>query len=61
GCTSAQLALAWCNAVDGVTSTIIGATSVAQLQENIAAFELPYEGQLSSDVADALKLHALPF
>ena len=36
----AQLALAWCNQVDGVTSTIIGATNLQQLEENIQAFNL---------------------
>lgn len=36
--TPSQLALAWCDQVDGVTSTIIGATTMAQLDENIKAF-----------------------
>ncbi|WP_100658768.1 aldo/keto reductase [Alteromonas flava] len=40
GMTPSQMALAWCRQVDGVTSTIIGATTEAQLQENIAAFSL---------------------
>ena len=38
GMTPSQLALAWCDQVDGVTSTIIGATTMAQLDENIQAF-----------------------
>ena len=37
--TPAQLALAWCRQVPGVTSTIIGATSLTQLEENLEAFE----------------------
>ncbi|MBN7820980.1 aldo/keto reductase [Bowmanella yangjiangensis] len=37
--TPCQLALAWVNQVDGVTSTIIGATSMVQLKEDIGAFE----------------------
>lgn len=36
----AQLALAWVNHVPGVTSTIIGATSITQLKEDIDAFSL---------------------
>ncbi|KAG8464463.1 hypothetical protein KFE25_003526 [Diacronema lutheri] len=39
--TPAQLALLWAAGRDYVGSVIIGATSVAQLEENIAAFELP--------------------
>ncbi|MCY7296284.1 aldo/keto reductase [Alteromonas sp. a30] len=40
GMSSATLSLAWVNQVQGVTSTIIGATSLAQLQANLAAFEI---------------------
>jgi len=36
--TPSQLALAWCAQVDGVTSTIIGATSIDQLEEDINDF-----------------------
>ncbi|CAM2785329.1 aldo/keto reductase [Vibrio rarus] len=45
GITPAQLALAWCNQVQGVTSTIIGATHLHQLQENIAAFDIELDEQ----------------
>ena len=48
--TPAQLALAWCNQVDGVTSSIIGATTMTQLKEDIDAFELI----LSDDVLLAI-------
>ncbi|MCA1247782.1 aldo/keto reductase [Massilia sp. MS-15] len=40
GLTPAQMALAWCYARPFVASTIIGATSMAQLEENIDASEL---------------------
>ena len=50
GRTPVELALAWCSQVPGVTSTIIGATSIAQLKEDIGAFEKP----LSSDELDAV-------
>jgi aryl-alcohol dehydrogenase-like predicted oxidoreductase len=57
----AQLALAWVNQVDGVTSTIIGATSMAQLQQNIAAFNLTISPALADDVSQYLRQHSLPF
>jgi len=37
GCSRTQLALAWAAAQPGVTSVILGATSVAQLTENLGA------------------------
>ncbi|MFP5392243.1 MAG: aldo/keto reductase [Gammaproteobacteria bacterium] len=40
GLTPAQMALAWCYSRWFVASTIIGATSMAQLKENIDAFEV---------------------
>ena len=47
GFTPAQLALAWMRRKPFLTSTIIGATNMAQLKENIDAFELT----VSDDVA----------
>lgn len=38
--TPTQLALAWCKSRWYVTSTIIGATKMHQLEENIAAFDI---------------------
>jgi aryl-alcohol dehydrogenase-like predicted oxidoreductase len=40
GMTPAQLALAWCYSRWFVTSTIIGATTLAQLEENIDAAQV---------------------
>lgn len=37
GCTRTQLALAWCAGQPGVSSVILGATSLAQLHENLGA------------------------
>ena len=37
GCTRTQLSLAWCAAQAGVSSVILGATSVKQLEENLGA------------------------
>ena len=39
-CTSAQLALAWCLKNPRVSSVILGATSVAQLVENLGALRI---------------------
>ncbi|KKO45830.1 aldo/keto reductase [Arsukibacterium ikkense] len=58
---AAQLALAWVNQVDGVTSTIIGATSMAQLQQNIAAFTLDISPAVAADLNQYLRQHSLPF
>lgn len=61
GYTPSQLALAWCDQVDGVTSTIIGATSMAQLKEDIAAFEMPLSQQAQDEVAAVLRRYPQPF
>lgn len=55
GMTPATLALAWCYSRWFVASTIIGATNLAQLQENIDAASVT----LSQDVVDAVNaIHA---
>jgi aryl-alcohol dehydrogenase-like predicted oxidoreductase len=46
GLIPAQMALAWCYSRWFVASTIIGATSLAQLKENIDAFELTLSPEL---------------
>ncbi len=50
GLTPAQLALAWCYRRWCVASTIIGATTMAQLEENLGAWEL----RLSEEVLAAV-------
>jgi voltage-dependent potassium channel beta subunit len=40
GCTMAQLAIAWCLANDDVSTVITGASSPAQISENLQALEL---------------------
>lgn len=59
--TPAQLALAWCKQVPGVTSTIIGATSVAQLQENIEAFELTLTEDTKKQINQVIKRYPMAF
>lgn len=61
GMTPAQLALAWCDQVDGVTSTIIGATNMQQLKENITAFSQPLSELALTDIDDLFKLYPVPF
>lgn len=59
--TPSQLALAWCDQIDGVTSTIIGATKMSQLKENIEAFDIQLSEQCLADIEVVLKQYALPF
>jgi len=61
GITAAQLALKWCDQIDGVTSTIIGATSLGQLKEDIDAFKQPLSEQALADISDVIRLHPAPF
>ncbi|MFC3094218.1 aldo/keto reductase [Alteromonas sediminis] len=61
GITPAQLALKWVQQVNGVTSTIIGATSDAQLKENIAAFALPDNEAMIDDISAIIKQYPVPF
>jgi voltage-dependent potassium channel beta subunit len=48
GCTPAQLALAWCLKNPRVSTVITGATSVAQVQENMKALDVA--GRLTPEV-----------
>jgi aryl-alcohol dehydrogenase-like predicted oxidoreductase len=50
GMTPAQLALAWCYSRWFVTSTIIGATSLEQLREDIDALDINLSGQLVESI-----------
>lgn len=59
--TPAQLALAWCNQVDGVTSTIIGATSMTQLKENIKAFDISLSEQVLKEIHQTIRDYPSPF
>ena len=61
GITPSQLALAWCDKVDGVTSTIIGATTQQQLAENIAAFELNLPDDFMAQVDAIWRKYPMPY
>lgn len=55
GLTATQLALAWCYHRWCVASTIIGATTMAQLEENLAAWSVPSADELIAAI-DAIHL-----
>lgn len=57
----ATMALAWCKQVDGVTSTIIGATKLEQLEEDIKAFEVELSEEQLEDITEVLKKHPAPY
>lgn len=59
--TPAQLALAWCDQVDGVTSTIIGATSMSQLKEDMVAFDMLLSDSALNDIMKVFKDYPVPF
>lgn len=59
--TPAQLALAWCAQVDGVSSTIIGATNISQLKEDVVAFEKSLSDTVLSDINSVLHQYPVPF
>ncbi len=61
GITPSQLALAWCDQVDGVSSTIIGATNLSQLKENIDAFDITLSKRALSDIRKVLHRYPVPF
>jgi len=61
GMTPAQLALAWCDQVDGVTSTIIGATNMAQLKENLDAFSVEISQEAIIEIIEVLQEYPAPF
>ncbi|MEP7731319.1 aldo/keto reductase [Marinomonas primoryensis] len=59
--TAAQLALAWCDQVDGVSSTIIGATSLEQLKEDMDAFDMVLSEEALKDIMSVFKEYPVPF
>ncbi len=59
--TSAQLALLWVDHIDGVTSPIIGATTMEQLKENIAAADMEITEDMATDILEVLKDYPAAF
>jgi aryl-alcohol dehydrogenase-like predicted oxidoreductase len=50
GMTPTQLALAWCYSRWFIASTIVGATNLGQLEENIDAFDVPLSDEVIKSV-----------
>ncbi|HEY1975998.1 MAG TPA: aldo/keto reductase family protein [Candidatus Baltobacteraceae bacterium] len=50
GCSQSQLALAWCLRQPEVTSAIVGATKVAQVEENVAAADLDVDPAIFAEM-----------
>ena len=61
GLSAAQLALAWVNQVDGVTSSIIGATQLEQLKDNINAFDVSLTEDALKQIDQVLKRFPSPY
>ncbi len=59
--TPSQLSLAWCNHFKWITSTIIGATTMPQLQENIAAFDIKLSDEAVADIHAITQDFPIPF
>lgn len=49
-CSRTQLALAWTAAQNGVSSVILGATSIEQLQENLGALKVEITPEIDKDI-----------
>ena len=60
GLTPTQLSLAWCYSRPWVASTIIGATTVEQLEQNIQTFHLEFTDEMNSDINDIYKRYRDP-
>ena len=59
--TCSQLSLAWCNSFDWVTSTIIGATKMTQLKENIEAFDIELSKEAMDKINKVIREYPMPF
>jgi len=59
--TLVQLSLAWVYQLTGVTSTIIGATSMTQLKEDIGAYEIALSHEVLEQVGSVIKRFPQPF
>ena len=57
----AQMSLLWVDNVQGVTSSIIGATKMSQLIEDIDAYDLDYTDDLDRDIMAVFKMYPVPF
>ena len=56
-----QMSLAWVFQLQGITSSIIGATSMEQLKEDIGAYQVSLSDQLIADILAVIKRYPMPF
>lgn len=61
GLSLTQMSLAWVYQFKGVTSTIIGATSLEQLKEDIGAYQLVLSEEILGDIGAVIKRFPVPF
>jgi len=60
GMTPAEMALSWCYHREHVCSTIIGATSIPQLDENIKAYDIKLDDDTLDKINDVYKKYTDP-
>eukprot|EP00892_Ulva_mutabilis_P002264 jgi/Ulvmu1/12038/UM083_0051.1 len=60
GISMVELALSWCRGRQAVACTIIGATSMQQLKQNLAAFEVQLTPECLADVDLVFKRYKDP-
>lgn len=58
--TPTQLALSWCYHNEIVTSTIIGATTLEQLEENLKAYDLHLSEAVNEEIANIYRKYTDP-
>lgn len=61
GLSLTQLSLAWVYQYKGVTSTIIGATSLRQLEEDLGAYHTILSEQILSEIGAVIRQFPVPF
>jgi len=58
--TPSQLALSWCHHNPNVASCIVGATTLAQLEENLKAYDLKLDDDVMKRIDDTYKKYTDP-
>ncbi|HKJ52345.1 MAG TPA: aldo/keto reductase [Gammaproteobacteria bacterium] len=61
GIDPAQMAIAFCNQRPFVTSSIIGATGIEQLETNLGAADLELDAEVLEDIHSVYRRHPIPY
>ena len=56
-----QMSLSWVYQFNGVTSTIIGATSLEQLKEDIGAYQVVLSKEIMQEIDQVIRRYPVPF